>query len=131
MDYLSCLIKHLEKLNKIKGVITKDINLTHLLFIDDILLFVQDDDESIGNLQFAIHLFESASGLNINLTKTSISSIKVNKERTDKGEVPSQSKISSSNAPWKAITSRFPRLFALSRSKEGSIKDMRNERTKE
>ena len=54
MDYLSCLLKHLEKLNKIKGVITKDINLTHLLFVDDILLFVQDDDESseIFNSQF-------------------------------------------------------------------------------
>ncbi|KAA0048127.1 reverse transcriptase [Cucumis melo var. makuwa] len=50
MDYLSYLLKHLENLNKIKGTIIKDINLTHLLFKDDILLFIQDDDESIGNL---------------------------------------------------------------------------------
>ena len=75
--WLIYLLKHLEKQNKIKGVIMKDINLTHLLFTDDILLFVQDDDESIRNLQFTIHLFESATGLNINLAKTSISPINV------------------------------------------------------
>lgn len=84
IDYLNCLLKHLEILNKIKGVIIKDINLTHLLFADDILFFVQDDDENIRNLQFTIHLFESASDLNINLTKTSVSSVNANKERTDK-----------------------------------------------
>ncbi|KAA0058887.1 reverse transcriptase [Cucumis melo var. makuwa] len=65
VDYLSCLLKHLKNLNKIKGVIIKDINLTHLVFADDIVLFVQDDDESIRNLQFPIHLFESAADRNI------------------------------------------------------------------
>ncbi|KAA0033401.1 LINE-1 retrotransposable element ORF2 protein [Cucumis melo var. makuwa] len=84
MDYLSRLLKHLENSNKIKGVIIKDINLTHLLFADDILLFVQDEDESIRNLQFAIHLFESATGLNINLTKSSITHVNVRKERSEK-----------------------------------------------
>ncbi|TYJ97747.1 LINE-1 retrotransposable element ORF2 protein [Cucumis melo var. makuwa] len=83
-SYQRCLLKHLENLNKIKGVIIKDINLTHLPFADDILLFVQDNVESIKNLQFTIHLFEAASSLNINLIKTSISPINVNKERSDK-----------------------------------------------
>lgn len=60
-----------------------NINLTHLLFADDILLFVEDNDDYIRNLQFVIHLFENAVGLNINLSKSIISLINVSKERTD------------------------------------------------
>lgn len=84
IDYLSCILKHLEISNKIKGVLIKDINLTHLLFVYNILLFVEDNDDCIRNLQFSIHLFEVAFGLNINLTKSSISPINVSKERTER-----------------------------------------------
>ncbi|KAA0051609.1 LINE-1 retrotransposable element ORF2 protein [Cucumis melo var. makuwa] len=80
MDYLSCILKHLENSNKIKGVLINDINLIHLLFANDILLFVEDDDNSIRNLQNAIHLFEVASGLNIHLSKSSISPVNIEKE---------------------------------------------------
>ena len=81
MDYFNRILKHLEKINKINGVIIDDMNLTHLLFAADILLFVEDDDTSIKNLQIAIHMFEQAAGLNINLNKSSISPINVTKER--------------------------------------------------
>lgn len=42
-------------------------NLTHLLFVDDILIFVEDKDEYLRNMQYVIHLFEEATCLNINL----------------------------------------------------------------
>ncbi|KAA0058888.1 LINE-1 retrotransposable element ORF2 protein [Cucumis melo var. makuwa] len=84
-------------------------------------------------------------------------------EKTFKGDLPTHSRFSTANAPWKAITNscqwfnenmswkiqngeslsfwnqnwnecctlktRFPRLYALSRTKEGSIKEMWNEST--
>lgn len=60
MDYLSFILNHLGNSNKIKGVLIKDVNLTYLLFANDILLFIEDDDDNIKNLQNAIHLFEVA-----------------------------------------------------------------------
>ena len=59
------------------------MNLTHLLFADDILIFIENDDTSVRNLQMKIHMFEQAARLNINLNKSSISPIIVTKERTD------------------------------------------------
>lgn len=68
--------------NKTRGVRFNDEqNLTHLLFACNILLFVEDHDDSIENLRFSIHLFELASGLNINLKKSTISFVNVNLSR--------------------------------------------------
>lgn len=70
MDYLSIL---LEVQNKIKDVrFHGEQNLTHLLFVDDILLFVEDD-ESIDNMRNVIHLFELASEINMNPNKSTVS----------------------------------------------------------
>lgn len=77
MDYLSRILQHLEQEKQIKGITIKDINRTHLLFAHDILLFVEDSDEYIRNLQFAIHLFEKATGLNIILNKSTIFPVNV------------------------------------------------------
>lgn len=84
MDCLSRILQHLEQQrNKIKGIDINGFNLTHLLFTSDILLFVEDNDEYIINLQFSIHLFEFVSGLNINRVKPTISPINISKERVD------------------------------------------------
>ena len=54
------MLKSLEEQNKIKGVkINEYLNLTHLLFVDDILLFVEDHNETMENLKFALKLFEA------------------------------------------------------------------------
>ena len=83
MDYLS-ILNQLEKDNLIKGVsFNKKHNLTHLLFADDILLFMEDDDEIIDNMRFALRLFELASGLNINLNKSTISPTNIDLQRTN------------------------------------------------
>lgn len=58
--------------------------ITHLLFANDILLFVEDHDKSIENMRIVIHLFELASGLSINLNKSNISPINVASNRADR-----------------------------------------------
>ncbi|KAA0050814.1 LINE-1 retrotransposable element ORF2 protein [Cucumis melo var. makuwa] len=71
MDYLSRLLSHLESTGAIKGVcLANDCNISHILFADDILLFVEDNDLYLKNLRMAISLFEKASGLKINLSKS-------------------------------------------------------------
>ncbi|KAA0040720.1 Retrovirus-related Pol polyprotein from transposon TNT 1-94 [Cucumis melo var. makuwa] len=82
MDYLSRLLNHLGKRQAIKGSqINNSCSITHLLFADDILIFVEDDGASIKNLQIALRLFELASGLKINLSKSTISPINTSEDR--------------------------------------------------
>lgn len=83
MDYLSIILQRLEERNKIKGIEINGFNLTHLLFTDDIFLLVEDNDEYIRNMQFAIHLFECATSLNIKKAKSTISHISINKEKAN------------------------------------------------
>lgn len=84
MDYLSRFLSHLEEMGKLKGVrFNDDQNVTHLLFANDILLFIKDHDESIDNMRFDIHLFELVSGLNVNMNKSMISLINVDSHRTN------------------------------------------------
>ncbi|KAA0056910.1 LINE-1 retrotransposable element ORF2 protein [Cucumis melo var. makuwa] len=60
------------RINVIKGVsFNNECSLSHILFADDILLFVEDKDCYIKNLQMTLSLFEKASGLKINLAKQS------------------------------------------------------------
>ena len=46
-----------------------------MMIVISLLLFVEDNDEYISNLKNAIFLFEAASGLSINLIKSTISPI--------------------------------------------------------
>lgn len=50
MNYLSQILQHLEQTNKIKGIVMIGMNITHLLFADDILHFVEDNDDLLRNL---------------------------------------------------------------------------------
>nr|ABR67408.1 reverse transcriptase [Cucumis melo subsp. melo] len=82
MDYLSRLIETL--VDKIKGVSLNDnLNLTHLLFAYDILLFVEDNEDSLKNLRNVIHLFQLALGINVNLNKSTISPVNLGASRTN------------------------------------------------
>lgn len=83
IDYLSRLLNHLEDRRAIKGVVLNDsYSFNHLLFANGILIFVEDNDKYLSKLHFAIKLFEMASRLKINTTKSTISPINVNSERT-------------------------------------------------
>ncbi|KAA0053621.1 LINE-1 retrotransposable element ORF2 protein [Cucumis melo var. makuwa] len=82
MDYLSSLLYFLQDKKAIKGVAINGKTITnHILFADDILIFIEDDGISVSNLQMAILLFEKASGLRINRKKSSLSSINVHLDR--------------------------------------------------
>ena len=78
IDYFSSLLSHLQLNQVINGVIFyNNCSLNHILFADDILLFVEDDDDALKNLNNAIYLFEKAFGLSINHSKSTISLINV------------------------------------------------------
>lgn len=83
MDYLSMLLNHLEERNAITCVVLSE-NCSfnhHLLFANDILSFVRDDDDSLKNLQMALGLFERGSGLKFNEEKSTISSFNIAPDR--------------------------------------------------
>ncbi|KAA0035248.1 LINE-1 retrotransposable element ORF2 protein [Cucumis melo var. makuwa] len=84
MDYLSRLLSHLETKGAIKGVSFNNCcNISHLLFADDVLIFVEDNEKYLSNLQMALSLFEKASGLTFNHSKSTISPINISADRTD------------------------------------------------
>ena len=73
LEYLSRLLKGLkeEKAFKYHPKCSK-LDITHLCFADDLLLFSRGDLESIKILQRCFSEFSQASGLQENLTKSSI-----------------------------------------------------------
>lgn len=76
MDYFSALLNHMQKTKAIKGVLfNENCNLNYILFADDILIFIEDDDSAIRNLKNVIYLFEIASGLTISWSKSIFSPI--------------------------------------------------------
>ncbi|KAL0552328.1 hypothetical protein IC582_011437 [Cucumis melo] len=82
MDYLSRLLSHLEISGAIKGVsLSSNCNISHILFADDILLFIEDNDFFLNNLRMALSLFERASGLKINLLKSALVPMNVSETR--------------------------------------------------
>lgn len=84
MDYLSRLLLHLEARGAFKGVtLNHNYNISHLLFADDILIFVENNDTYINNLQMTLSLFERASVLKFNYSKSTISPINVPVDRGD------------------------------------------------
>lgn len=82
MDYLSSLLNFLQEQRAIKGIEINCRRLTnHILFVDDILNFIEENDSSIRNFQMAISIFEKASRLSINRKKSSHTPINVAKDR--------------------------------------------------
>lgn len=51
---------------------TKELDLSHLIFADDVLLFSKGDLTSVKLLMEGVHLFSSISGLQLNLSKCSV-----------------------------------------------------------
>ncbi|KAL4033168.1 hypothetical protein IC575_006254 [Cucumis melo] len=82
MDYLTRLLTHLKVSGAIKGVsLNNNCNISHILFADDILLFVEDNDCFLNNLRMTLSLFEKASGLKINLSKSALVPVNVSLNR--------------------------------------------------
>ncbi|KAA0036166.1 LINE-1 retrotransposable element ORF2 protein [Cucumis melo var. makuwa] len=78
MDYLSRLLTQMQNNGVIKAIVfDKNCELYHLLYVDDILIFIEDDNRAIKSLQKDIFLFEAASGLTINRSRSSITPINI------------------------------------------------------
>lgn len=79
MDYLSQLLDDAFRKGLIKGYYVQQRNLhrSHLLFANDILLFSITKETKIQNLFYLIKGFERASGLRINVQKSTIYGVNV------------------------------------------------------
>ncbi|XP_074290952.1 uncharacterized protein LOC141617685 [Silene latifolia] len=73
MEYLSRLIHMLGSLDGFKfHPLCKGLKLTHLMFVDDLLLFCKGDIPSVVALTEVFNCFSTTSGLHINTEKTDI-----------------------------------------------------------
>lgn len=78
MDYLINLIIEAQRKIFIQGfTLGNELNISHLLFADDILLFSISEGEKLPNLFFIIKAFKQASSLKINLQKANLSGLNV------------------------------------------------------
>ena len=73
MEYLSRCLNQLQRNPHFKfHPRCKKLNLTHVCFADDLLLFTRGDLSSVRAIYEAFTLFSSASGLKANMSKSSI-----------------------------------------------------------
>ena len=71
IEGLSLLIEDACKHGKVKGIkISKDLSLTHLLFVDDVILFGMGTIEEWISLKVLLDIFCEASGMLINSEKS-------------------------------------------------------------
>ena len=77
MEALSCLINRavrggLPDRLQVKGRGGSGIQVSHLLFADDTVVFCEDSQEQMAILSWLLMWFEAISGLSINLNKIEI-----------------------------------------------------------
>ena len=73
MEYLSRLLKGLREDKQFKyHPRCSKLDITHLCFEDDLLLFARGDLDSVKAMQLCFSQFSQASGLQANLSKSSI-----------------------------------------------------------
>ncbi|XP_070041550.1 uncharacterized protein [Nicotiana tomentosiformis] len=73
MEYLSRLLKDLQHEKSYKfHPRCRRMGITHLSFVDDLLLFTRGDSESVQRLNACFTTFSAAPGLQVNLTKSTV-----------------------------------------------------------
>eukprot|EP00253_Pinus_taeda_P030204 PITA_30204 len=76
MEGLSRLLASARDRQQIMGIkIAEDFFLTHLLFVDDVLIFLNGSIGDSTALQHAMHLFQMATGMKINVQKSTITTV--------------------------------------------------------
>lgn len=76
MEGLSRIISAEHRRGRIVGIkITENCTLTHLLFVDDVLIFLNGSIEDITALQNAFGLFQQATGMVINVNKSTLNTL--------------------------------------------------------
>jgi len=70
---LSRVIKNAKNLGSLVGIhITRELSLTHLLFVDDVLIFCSGSIRETQTLHEILVLFSKATGMDINVGKSTI-----------------------------------------------------------
>jgi len=73
MKGLSRLVKEDFKRGKLKGIkIMDDCTLTHLLFMDDVLLFLNGSIGDLTIMKNTMALFQTATGMTVNCNKSTL-----------------------------------------------------------
>jgi hypothetical protein len=68
----------------IKGLIPElvDGGLTHLQYVDDTIIFLEVEEQSISNVKFLLYCFKNMSGLKINYQKSEVIVLGASKEES-------------------------------------------------
>jgi hypothetical protein len=71
-DVLASMMNKTSRKGKLKGVMGHLIleGITHIQYVDDTILMVEGDDDSVRNMKFILYYFEWLSGLKINSQKS-------------------------------------------------------------
>jgi hypothetical protein len=71
-DVLASMMNKTSRKGKLKGVMAHLIleGITHIQYVDDTILMVEGDDDSVRNMKFILYCFEWLSGLKINSQKS-------------------------------------------------------------
>eukprot|EP00253_Pinus_taeda_P002467 PITA_02467 len=76
MEGLSRLLSSARDRHQLTGIkIADDFFLTHLLFVDDVLIFLNGSIGDTTTLQNAMHLFQQAIGMKVNVQKSTITTV--------------------------------------------------------
>ena len=67
-------IREAKRLRTFRGIqIALDLQLTHLLFVDDVLIFCSSSARDLNTLTKIVYLFSIATGMEINVGKSTLS----------------------------------------------------------
>jgi hypothetical protein len=82
-DVLESLMRKAAKKNKIRGIMTQLIEeeITHIQYAYDTILMIEEDDNSIVNMNFILYCFEWTSDLKINYHKSEAFMFGMDEER--------------------------------------------------
>ena len=77
MEVLSRLLKKIEECNLIRGFHVGDVNaigvcISHLLFVDDTILFCDASREQLLSIRLVLSCFQAFTGLKVNVGKSEI-----------------------------------------------------------
>ena len=74
VDALSRIINHVKRARSFKGIkITSSLELTHILFIDDVVMLGEGTWENLKETKKILELYKKATGMHINVEKSILS----------------------------------------------------------
>lgn len=81
-EALSCMIKTGARENLFRGITLKEgsVQMTHLQFADDVILFLNDDYSSILGIKRILQCFQVISGMKVNFTKSQVYAFHIDAE---------------------------------------------------